>query len=96
MSLSEWQEFVFRAGHLQAKDPVAHWKKVAKEQSRLVRILNRTDRLHIRSDYADLKMRVKGRKWINCAGTENFPDGEIFTSPVEDSVEVIIRIRNRT
>jgi aminopeptidase len=31
-------------------------------------------------------MSVEGRKWINCCGKENFPDGEIFTSPVEDSV----------
>ena len=28
---------------------------------------------------------VKGRKWINCDGHENFPDGEVFTGPVEDA-----------
>lgn len=26
------------------------------------------------------------RKWINCDGKANFPDGEIFTSPIEDGV----------
>jgi aminopeptidase len=72
-------------------DPVKHWKKIAKEQSRLVRILNRVDRLHIQSADTDLRLRVKGRKWVNCAGTENFPDGEIFTSPHEDSAEGHIR-----
>ena len=35
----------------------------------------------------DLKFTVAGRKWINCDGHINFPDGEVFTGPVEDSVE---------
>jgi aminopeptidase len=87
MSLTEYEDFVYSAGHLDASDPVKHWKKVSKEQARLVRILNRVDRLHVQADGTDLKMRVKGRKWINCAGTENFPDGEIFTSPIESTVE---------
>jgi aminopeptidase len=29
--------------------------------------------------------------WINCDGTNNFPDGEIFTGPVEDATEGHIR-----
>jgi aminopeptidase len=36
-------------------------------------------------------MSIAGRKWINCSGHENFPDGEIFTGPVEDSVNGHIR-----
>ena len=87
MSLSEYEDFVYRAGHVDKGDPVKHWKKVAREQARLVRILNRVDRLHIQAEGTDLRMRVKGRKWINCAGTENFPDGEIFSSPIENTVE---------
>jgi len=87
MSLSDYEDFVFGAGHLHLADPSKHWKKVATEQKRLVRILNRIDRLHIRADGTDLKMRVKGRKWISCHGTENFPDGEIFSGPIEDTVE---------
>jgi aminopeptidase len=87
MSLSEYEDFVYRAGHVDKGDPVKHWKRVAREQARLVRILDRVDRLHIQAGGTDLKMRVKGRKWINCAGTENFPDGEIFSSPLEDTVE---------
>jgi aminopeptidase len=87
MSLSEYEDFVYKAGHVDKGDPVKHWKQVAKEQARLVRILNRVDRLHIQAEGTDLKMRVKGRKWVNCAGTENFPDGEIFTSPLESTVQ---------
>jgi aminopeptidase len=31
-------------------------------------------------------MSVAGRRWVNCDGHENFPDGEVFTGPIEDSV----------
>ena len=91
MSLSDYENFVYGAGHIDAKDPVAHWKKVAREQARVIKILNRFDKIHVRADGTDLKLRVKGRKWINCAGTENFPDGEIFTSPIENTAEGYIR-----
>lgn len=91
LSLADYEDFVYRAGHIHAADPVKHWQKVAKEQNRLVKILNKVDRIHVRSADTDLKLRVKGRKWVNCAGTENFPDGEIFTSPLEDSAEGFIR-----
>lgn len=91
MSLVEYEDFVYGAGHINSPEPVKHWKKVQKEQERLVKILNRVDQLHLRSNDTDLRLRVKGRKWISCHGTENFPDGEIFTGPIENSVEGHIR-----
>ncbi|MEZ5360241.1 MAG: aminopeptidase [Candidatus Zixiibacteriota bacterium] len=90
MSLTEYENFVYSAGHVEDRDPVKHWKSVEKEQMRIVKILNRTNHLHIQAPGTDLKMRVKGRKWISCHGTENFPDGEIFTSPIEDTAEGVI------
>ncbi len=91
MSLSDYEDFVYGAGHVDGPDPVKHWRGVQKEQQRLAAILNRVDSLHVHSDDTDLHMRVKGRKWISCHGTENFPDGELFTGPVESSVEGHIR-----
>lgn len=91
MSLSDYEDFVYKAGHVTAADPVRHWKKIHREQARLVKILNRLDRIHVEAPDTDLRLRVKGRKWINCAGTENFPDGEIFTGPIENSAEGFIR-----
>ena len=35
----------------------------------------------------DLRLSVEGRTFINCNGHENMPDGEVFTGPVEDSLE---------
>lgn len=91
MSLDDYEDFVYRAGHIDSADPVKHWKKVAKEQARLCKILDRVDMIHVRAEDTDLKLRVKGRKWVNCAGTQNFPDGEIFTSPIDNSAEGYIR-----
>ncbi len=91
MSLSDYEDFVYKAGHVHAGDAVKHWQAVHKEQDRICRILNRVDKIHVQSAFADLKLRVKGRKWVNCAGEENFPDGEVFTGPIEDSAEGKIR-----
>ena len=39
----------------------------------------------------DLTFSCRGRTWLNCDGKLNFPDGEVFTGPVEDSVNGAIR-----
>ncbi len=39
----------------------------------------------------DLTLSVDGRKFISSDGKLNMPDGEIFTSPVEESVNVWVR-----
>ncbi len=91
MSLRDYEDFVYGAGHIDSKDPVKHWLKISQEQERLIKIMNRFDKIHVQSADTDLRLSVKGRKWINCAGTENFPDGEIFTGPIENSVNGFIR-----
>lgn len=86
MPLSDYEDFVFGAGMLDKDDPVAAWRKVYEEQQRIVDFLSQRDEIHIVAPGTDITYRVDGRKWINCAGTENFPDGEVFTAPIEDSV----------
>ncbi|MCB2295847.1 aminopeptidase [Clostridium algoriphilum] len=90
MSFSDYEDFVYRAGLLDAKDPVAEWKKISAEQERWVRYLDTKKGLQFISAGTDIKVNVAGRKWINCDGQVNFPDGEVFTSPVEDSVDGVI------
>lgn len=87
MSLSDYEDFVYGAGLLDSEDPVAEWKRISAEQDRWVNYLNTKKELHFLSEGTDIKVRIEGRKWINCDGRVNFPDGEIFTSPIEDSVE---------
>lgn len=86
MSLEEYENFVYGAGLLDSEDPVAEWKRISTEQERWVRYLDTKKELHIVSEGTDIFVSVEGRKWINCDGKENFPDGEIFTSPVEDRI----------
>ena len=88
MSLAEYEDFVFGAGLLGEPDPVEAWRSVARKQQTAVELLSGKRQLHLESaNGTDLSMSIEGRKWINCCGKENFPDGEIFTSPLEDSVE---------
>src|SRR5207302_2026685 len=39
----------------------------------------------------DLSVSVAGRHWISAAGERNFPDGEVFTGPVEDTTRGTVR-----
>ncbi|HXF83569.1 MAG TPA: aminopeptidase [bacterium] len=91
MSLAEYEDFVFRAGMLDRDDPVAAWEAVRAEQDRIIQVLARCRRLHITGPEIDLQLSVEGRRWINAAGESNFPDGEVFTGPVEDSVSGRVR-----
>lgn len=87
MSFSEYEDFVYGAGLLDKDDPVAEWKRISGEQERWVKYLDTKKQVHIISQDTDIKVNVEGRKWINCDGKVNFPDGEIFTSPVENDIE---------
>ncbi len=87
MSLTEFEDFVYRACHVDLQDPVAAWKKVQRNQEKMVQFLNGTKKIRIVAKDTDLSFSVQGRTWINCCGTENMPDGEVFTGPVENSAE---------
>jgi aminopeptidase len=87
MSLSEYEDFVYGAGHLNEADPVAAWRAVSARQQRLVELLSGKRALRVVAPGTDLTVGVAGRTWISADGTKNFPDGEVFTGPVEDSAE---------
>jgi aminopeptidase len=91
MSLSEYEDFVYGAGLLHLDDPVAAWKEEAKRQQRLIDWLAGKKQIVLKGSNIDLEMSVDGRSFIQAAGRENFPDGEIYTSPVEDSINGWVR-----
>ena len=93
MSLADYAEFVYEAGMLNAKDPVALWKAEKKKQMKLVHWLKGRDQVTLKGDNIDLSLSIQGRRFIPCAGDQNFPDGEIFTSPVETSVNGWVRFK---
>jgi aminopeptidase len=86
MSFAEYENFVYQATFTDQVDPVQFWQRVHDEQDRLVSWLTGRKKISIRSPHAKLTLSIAGRKFINSAGDQNMPSGEIFTSPVENSV----------
>jgi aminopeptidase len=87
MSTEEFADFVFAACMLDQDDPVSAWKEQAKKQQVLVDWLTGKKEIRLTGEGTDLTVDVTGRKWINADGTKNFPDGEVFTGPVESGTE---------
>ena len=88
MSLYEYEDFVFNAGLLNHPDPVAAWERVSETQKRLVDFLQgKKEYRVVSSNGTDVRMSLEGKTWVNCDGKENFPDGEVFSGPVVESVE---------
>jgi aminopeptidase len=86
MGLKEFEDFVFRACHADEVEPVTFWKKVEADQGKTVKRFESHDKVVLRGPNVNLTLSIKGRKFINAAGLNNMPDGEIFTGPVEDSL----------
>lgn len=91
MSMSEFEDFCYRACFLDEEDPIACWLTLSQEQERLVQWLKGKHTVHLRGQDTDLTLSIEGRPFINCDGRLNFPDGEFFTGPVENSANGYIR-----
>lgn len=88
MSRDEYADFVFNGGKLNLPNPVAAWKKLGVAQRRLCDALNKGREMRIRAPGGtDIRLGIKNRRWVNCDGHQNFPDGEVFTGPIEDATE---------
>lgn len=86
MSFDEYSEFLFKSCYLDMDDPVAKLKELDEKQTKWANYLNNVKKLRITGEKTDITFGVEGRKWISCSGLNNYPDGEVFTSPVEDDV----------
>jgi aminopeptidase len=91
MSLADYEDFVYRAGFLDQDDPVGAWRALGERLEKIAERLATTKELRVVAEDTDLVLGVAGRRWIPCGGKENFPDGEVFTGPVETSVQGRIR-----
>ncbi|MBN1562410.1 MAG: aminopeptidase [Anaerolineae bacterium] len=91
MSLRQYEDFLFGAMKVGLADPVAAWQKVYDEQEKLVDWLKGKKHLSVRGEHIHMDMSIEGRTFKNAGGKQNMPDGEIFTGPVEDSVNGWVR-----
>jgi len=82
MSLTDYESFVYKAMHLFEPDPVQWWREFSEKQGKYCDFLNGVHDIRIVAEDTDLKINISNRKWINADGRFNFPDGEVYTSPV--------------
>lgn len=93
MSLRDYAEFVFDACFLNAPDPIAEWEAEGQKQLTLIRWLMGKDHVTFKGADIDLTLSIKDRRFKESDGKRNFPSGEIFTGPVEESVNGWVRYR---
>jgi aminopeptidase len=91
MSTSDFEDFCYRACFLDTDNPVERWQQLSREQDRYVNWLKGKETVHIVGQDTDLTFSIKDRPFVNCDGHLNFPDGEFFTSPIENTANGYIR-----
>jgi aminopeptidase len=84
MSVSEHENHVFDAINK------VNWAKKFKEQEKLADLLSKTNKVRIIGPETDIMLGKGGRKAENAGGIHNMPDGEIFTSVVENKADGFI------
>ncbi len=67
------------------------YAKMARDQEPLVARMKATDRVRLVAPGTDLRFSKRGIDVRPCYGQRNIPDGEVFTAPIRDSLEGIIR-----
>src|SRR3989475_12216521 len=80
MSTEAFEDFYFDVCTLD-------YRKLQPGMKALQRLMEKTDRVQIKGPGTDLRFSIKGIPAVICGGDRNIPDGEVFTSPVKDSVE---------
>ena len=91
MSLIEFSDFFYHCSFADLDDPLSKWEQMQANQERLVNWLEGKQHVRISGKSIELEMSIEGRKFISCHGRGNVPDGEIFSGPVEDSVNGKVR-----
>jgi len=78
-SLEAFEDFYFNVCNLD-------YSKMSKAMDNLVKLMNKTDKVHITGRDTDLTFSIKDIPAIKCDGEFNIPDGEVFSAPVRNSI----------
>lgn len=65
--------------------------KLAEAMKPLEDRLRATKEIHLKGEGTDITFSVEGQNWVPCYGKRNIPDGEIFSAPLLESVNGVIR-----
>jgi aminopeptidase len=80
MSTEAFEDFYFTVCTM-------NYPKMAKAMIPLQKLMNKTDRVRIKSPGTDLRFSIKGIPALLAEGKRNIPDGEVFTAPVRNSAQ---------
>lgn len=83
MPFEEFYDFVIDASSMD-------YSRMKKDMQALSDLMSKTDNVRITGPGTELTFSIKGIPNVICAGENNLPDGELFTSPVRDSVEGVL------
>ena len=89
MSTAAFEDFFFDVC-------TADYAAIKKAQEPLVARMEAADRVQIFSPGAKLEFSIKDIPAISCFGDRNIPDGEVFTAPVRDSINGVIRFNTQS
>ena len=90
MSLAAYQDFYYRACLVDQPDPIGEWRRMAERQEKLIEWLKGRKQVHLQGEGTDLVLGIEDRIFEKAAGEYNFPDGEIFTGPIEDQTQGVV------
>ena len=86
MTLQEYSDFIVKASTV---DP----RLLDEVEEDIYQLLKKSSEIRIQTVHPktknelELKLNIAGRNIVKCTGENNFPDGEVFTSPDANSVE---------
>ena len=89
MSTEAFEDFYFDAC-------LADYPKMKTAAENLVNLMNRTDKVRLVAKDTDLTFSIKGIPSVPCCGNMNIPDGEVYTAPVQGSIEGVIHYNTPT
>lgn len=85
MSTEAFEDFYFNVCTLD-------YERMSRAMLPLKAMMERTDKVRIKGPGdTDLTFSIKGIPAVPCDGHRNIPDGEVYTAPVRDSVNGVIR-----
>lgn len=84
MSTAAFEDFYFDVC-------TADYAKMASDQEPLVARMEAANDVRIVSPHTGIQFSIRGMPVRPCFGQRNIPDGEVFTAPVRDSVQGVIR-----
>jgi len=79
MSTEQFRQFYYDAC-------LFDYNKLKEAMLPLEKRLYQAEMVRLRGEGTDIEFSIKGQNWIPCFGKRNIPDGELFSSPILDSV----------